>query len=386
MSMLQQITENNHQLDRHTVGQILIIYEEQEFFIGDSCIMFDKLKACKLFFPNAAVTINFSIQSYLEGYRAILQANPNVDRISALPLEEIDYHHYDAVFCVTDREEMLFNVIAEKCSADVYNGTFRTAIFSFSRQVIDHLQQNQFSFPSHEAFVSFAGNDLGPMELFIDDEEKSWANNWLLEKGLGEHENLLVLLDSTSVKTKLLPMPVYYEMLMALLKYPDIKILIFDEKNIGKEAFYKQLLGATCAQQFIFANGLDLRKAITLLAADKVKLIFGPCTGLMHCASGLYNNFLRKGLERSRIPLMVTYTGKYHKPNENAHYWWNNAPLMNCLMIRQNNGLREMTLLRDLPEQEQQATNNTLDCTAYTAKMILGFLEKHLALQKAVSV
>jgi len=379
---LALIAENNNSIDRHEVKRILIIYEEQDFFIGDSCIMFDKFKACKLFFSNASVDINFNIEKYIDGYKAVLKANPNIDNIPGLKWEEIDYNNYDLIFCVTHQEELLLQIISEKHSDDLRDGTFKTAVFSFSRQIIDNLENGQVVFPSYDAFLEFSSNDLGPMELFIDEEEKVWANDWLKNKGLKENEKLLILLDSTSVKSKLLQVTVYYEMLMELLKMQDIKVLIFDEKNIGKEAFYRQLLGPALAQKFIFSNGLDLRKAITLLSSDKVKLIFGPCTGLMHCASGIYNNLVKNGLEENKVPLMITYTGKYHKQNENAHYWWHNAPLMNCMIIRQKNGLKEMVLLHKLTENEKHSVNDTLDCSEYTSKMISGFLDKHLKLNE----
>jgi len=218
------------------------------------------------------------------------------------------------------------------------------------------------------------------MELYVDEEEKAWANAWLSDKGLQAQERLLVVLDSTTVKSKLLKMTVYYELLTKLLALPDIKILIFDEKNTRKEGFYRQLLGPDLARKFIFSNGLDLRKAIALLSSEKLRLVLGPCTGLMHCASGLYNYLVRTGLDRHKVPLLITYTGKYHKKNENAWYWWHNAPLMNCMVIRQRGGRKEMVLLHELTEQEKQATGDTLDCAEYTAAMMLDFLTGHLQL------
>jgi ADP-heptose:LPS heptosyltransferase len=378
--MLELIKANNSKISRDNVKSVLIIYEEKELFIGDSCIIFDKFKACKLFFPNASVDIHFNIKTYVDCYSALLKCNPYIDNIRDLTWEEIDYSSYDLVICVTHQEEALLKIISERHKDDFLSKTFRTAICSFSLQLVDDLQNEDIVFPFYEELFEFSRGHLGPMELYVSDEERLWANTWLTEKGLKENEKLLILLDSTSVRSKLLGMTVYYEMLTWLLKLPDIKILIFDENNIGKQEFYNQLLGRKQTQKFIFSNGLDLRKAITLLSADKVKLIFGPCTGLMHCASGLYNNFVRAGLSPSNVPLLITYTGKYHKAHESANYWWHNAPLMNCMIIRKKNGIKEMVSLNELTEQEKNTTEDTLPCAEYTSAMLIGFLTKNLKL------
>lgn len=378
--MIQKLTADSTKIDRHMVERILIVYEEPEFFIGDSCIMFDKFKACKQYFANAGVDINFNVRVYADAYSALLKANPYIDGIFDLDWKDIDYNRYDLVFCVTAQEDVLLEIVCRKHESEIEDGTFHAAFFSFSKQLLTDPEADRLVFPSYPAFFAYCSGDLGPMELYIDEEERAWADAWLGEKGLKKNEKLLVILDSTTVKSKLLKMPVYYELLMKLLALPDIRILIFDEKNIGKEGFYRQLLGPEAAQKFIFSNGLELRKAIVLLGSVNVRLIFGPCTGLMHCASGIYNYFVRTGLDRHKVPLMITYTGKYHKKNENAYYWWNNAPLMNCMIIRQKNGQKEMVLLNNLTETEKSAVGNTLDCAEYTPGMILDFLNRHLKL------
>jgi hypothetical protein len=378
--IVEKITANNSKINRDGVKRVLIIYEEKELFIGDSCIIFDKFKACKLFFPNAAVDIQFNVKKYEDCYRALLQCNPGIDDIPDLTWEEIDYTDYNLVICVTHQEKVLLKIISEKHRDDFLKETFNTAICSFSLQLIDELQKDDIVFPFYQELFEFSRGNLGPMELYVSDEERCWANTWLSSKGLKENEKLFILLDSTSVRSKLLGMTVYYEILTWLLKFPDIKILIFDENNIGKQEFYNQLLGRRQTQKFIFSNGLDLRKAITLLSADKVKLIFGPCTGLMHCASGIYNNFTRTGLSVGLVPLLVTYTGKYHKVHEHANYWWGNAPLMNCLIIRKKTGTKEMVLLHELNEDEKNDTVDTLSCAEYTPEMVVDFLNKNLRL------
>jgi len=138
---LQMVTADSNRIDRHKVERILIIYEEPEFFIGDSCIMFDKFKACKMYFDKAAVSINFNIKAYAATYRALLKANPYVDHVSDLEWEEIDYRHYDLVFCVTQREDDLLSIISRKYDNSLRDGTFHTAFFSFSRQILTGLEQ-----------------------------------------------------------------------------------------------------------------------------------------------------------------------------------------------------------------------------------------------------
>jgi hypothetical protein len=75
--------------------------------------------------------------------------------------------------------------------------------------------------------------------------------------------------------------------------FEKVKILIFDEKNAGKEALRRNGLNDDALEDFVFVTGQSLRQAICLLSTDCIRLIFGPCTGLLHCASGIYNFFVQ---------------------------------------------------------------------------------------------
>lgn len=46
----RRIQAYNNSLDRSLVRKVLILYEEKVFFIGDTCLRFDKFRFCRLFF------------------------------------------------------------------------------------------------------------------------------------------------------------------------------------------------------------------------------------------------------------------------------------------------------------------------------------------------
>lgn len=138
-----------------------------------------------------------------------------------------------------------------------------------------------------------------------------------------------------------------------------------------------ELLGDELMEKFIFSKGLSLRQAICLLASSHTRLVFGPYTGLMHCASGIYNNYVSNGLDKAQTPVLITYTGKYLPDEGHVYLWWNNAPLVNVLVLRNRNNSKTMLLMDDLNDVER-VTNDGLECAEYTARMLAEFVnQKH---------
>lgn len=82
------------------------------------------------------------------------------------------------------------------------------------------------------------------------------------------------------------------------------------------------------------------------------------------------------------VPLLITYTGKYFQNERNtAESWWGNAPLVNCLVLRNAGGRKTMTLLSDMTRQERASAEELLPCDQYTSEMILDFIDQKLVQQ-----
>lgn len=380
---LQIIRDNNAALDRMGVKRVLILYEEKIFLIGDACINFNELRYFRTFFPAATVQINFLNQQNKNKYEALLTNNPFLDDITLLPWSAIDFSTYNVVVCVTYNEVALLQFLQSKYASLIQGNRFATTVFSISQVILQPEENVQYIFPVNDALARFVqANPVNqPLELYITPEERVWANRWLQSKGLGANEDLFIILDSTTSRTKLLDINVYAELLSYMLSIEHAKVLIFDEKNIGKQEFYGELLGEAAIQKIIFSNGLTLRQDLSIIGSAYTKLVFGPCTGLLHCASSIFNNYVRNGLPIEAVPFMLSYTGHYPPGQRNAAFWWSNAPLVNCVWMQQSNNGKELVLLNNMTEKSTY-DYKPLPCSEYTASLLIDFINEHWLYQK----
>jgi hypothetical protein len=373
---LERILRNNNQLNIADVKHVLIMHEEELSNIGDWVIRFDYLKYLKGFLPNADITINLTVQSTYTMANALLKSNPHLHAITGMKWEDIDFVKYDFIIALSYDEPAILSWLDERYGSLIRNGQFNICVFTMSHYMIKQKEGIAHLFPVNRELGIYADKMKTPVEMFVSKQEQQWADGWLKENGLEDHEQLFIVLDATG-REKMLTMPVYFEWLMDLLKRENIKVLNYDEMNIGKEQFYNQLLGDKLMSKFIFSKGLSLRQAICLLGSSKTRLVFGPTTGLMHCASGIYNNYVSNGLGKAAIPVLITYTGLYSPDEVNVNLWWGNNPLMNVLVLRNRNGIKTMLLLDDLDDVEK-VTNDELPCSEYTARMLADFVNQKL--------
>jgi hypothetical protein len=374
---LEKILHNNKMLDVASIKQVLILHEEELTNIGDWVIRFDKLKYLKGYLQNAAISINFTAEDANKLSDALLKNNPHLHAITAMKWQEIDFEKYDFIISVSYDEPAILAYLDERYGPSIRSGQFSICVFTMSHFMLKPKEGVKPLFPINRELGIYSEKMKTPVELFISKEEQRWADAWLREKGLKENEQLFIIVDTTTRREKLLSMPVYFGLLTDLLKREHVKVLNFDETNIGKEKFYNELLGAKLMGKFIFSKGLSLRQAMCLLASSHTQLVFGPCTGLMHCASGIYNNYVSNGLHKAQTPVLITYTGKYLPDEGHVYLWWNNAPLMNVLVLRNRNNSKTMLLMDDLNDVEK-ATNDGLPCADYTARMLTEFVNQKL--------
>jgi hypothetical protein len=368
---LSKIRDNCRNENRSNVKKILILQEEKILFIGDSCLWFGKMKHVSSFFGDAVIHMNFVKNQNEKFIDALLKGNPHVESITTLERNEITFENYDVVVSVSYNEQSLLQFLHDKYGEAIANDELKLAVFSLSELVLEENENARYIFPMPQYLVQYAYPQ--PAELYVSDEEKAWADRWLKEKGLKEGERLLILMDSTSRRDKLISLPVYFEFLCFALKQPNAKVLIFDEMGMGKEDFYREWLGSADMHKMIFAHRNTLREAIALIASSHTSLMFGPCTGLMHCASSIFNGYVNNGMPAEEVPLIVVYTGQYDPSELHAYKWWGSAPLVHCLMLKNRNGKKELRTLAGLTEYEKQM-NDSLPCTEFTSNMLINFV------------
>ena len=64
-STLERILDNNGKIRLKEVRQVLILYEEKHFFIGDFFIRFDKLRYFRSFFEAGRIDVNFKNKQFV---------------------------------------------------------------------------------------------------------------------------------------------------------------------------------------------------------------------------------------------------------------------------------------------------------------------------------
>lgn len=351
------------------IRRILFLYEDPDFFLGDNCIILYKLGKCTAFFPEGtAVDLNVVSERYSEKYRALCVNNAHFSNLSFLPLADIDYQKYEMVVYMSPDERALLTAM-EGVKAGPVVLSLSKAVFSRKKNVLPAV------FPLHEELYSYSqGLEGQPYELYLSDEERVWGDEWLEERGVRKGGRVFVLVDNASNRKKLLRLDVYYQVLRLLLDMDDVKILVFDEVNSGKEQFYRKWLGEQDGNKLIFSNGLRLREDLCLIGSRYVKLVFGPCTGLLHCASAIYNHLKRKGMSEENLPALVVYTGDW-----DASLWWSASPLVDCLVLLQNGGRRVMATLEQMSDAEKANLSNRMECSQYTGDMLTSFLEEKIS-------
>lgn len=138
------------------------------------------------------------------------------------------------------------------------------------------------------------------------------------------------------------------------------------------------LLKEVVDEKFIFVNKKGLREALCLLGSKHVKFVFGPSTGLLHAASGIYNVLCRQRRERSEqdIPLMIVYITKSTHPY-NEFLWWEHS-LVNSMHLRiSDTNEKELIPLLDSDRDVATFYGRTLAAQDLTAVDVVNYLKEH---------
>src|SRR5882757_8218272 len=94
---LQKNADNAKKVDRLKVKRILLLYEEDEFIVGDTIVRIESLRNFRSFFENAGIYVNCTDDSVAKGFKDLLENNPNVDGFSHLKWADLSIEDYDLV-------------------------------------------------------------------------------------------------------------------------------------------------------------------------------------------------------------------------------------------------------------------------------------------------
>ncbi|ELR71347.1 hypothetical protein C900_02805 [Fulvivirga imtechensis AK7] len=342
-----------------TIAKVILVVDLGDFGIGDSVVAFGKLKMLKSFLENASVDLCTN-----ETHYAILKNNPFIDKVF-FDRQQVDFEYYDIALIFSDKEPEYYEYF--KQNRQGVHKEHRSSFTIYSVYNVNSI------FPYYYDFMKYIQrrNDNSGQELYISKEEKDWAEKWFQDAGCSKQDKVVVLLDNSSGREKLINTDVYFEVVKYFLNMNNTRILIFDESGLGREKFYSEWLQQDVSEKFIFVKNPSLRENITLLASDFTKLIFGPCTGLLHCASGIYNTFLRNNVDFQDVPLMLTYFGTPVDGFEvNEWDWWGQS-LVDAIYVSHDQSNKKT--IQKLMSPYYRCS----PCSEFTAEMITDYVSKH---------
>ncbi|SHH72044.1 hypothetical protein SAMN04488109_4950 [Chryseolinea serpens] len=365
---LAKIRENNAGWQSSRVRKLLIIYDPNSFFIGDCLTHLRQVRVLKNYFKN--VTIH--IQSKYPQITEVIRNHPLIDACEIKSAGQSDLAAYDLVLYGAEDEREILQAVQHL--DDLEN--LHTCLFAISESTSEVKTRLFDNLPVR---LTEADHRAAPQanEIYLSSDELTEAQNNLAARGLRKNENLVVLLDSSTKQVKMLNTLQYFKLIQLLGALRDVRFLVFDKDDVGKEQFYKSFLSdRQLFDKIIFVKKEGLRQSISMLAHPQVKCVFGPCTGLLHCASGVYHGMLESGrIERRHLPILVAYCGRYDQGIiENEFAWWGGT-LVDCIKLTGSDGTDthiDVVTARDA--DVDLFLRDLRYCSEYTAAQIFAFM------------
>ncbi len=382
--IIEIFLKNLNNIELENLKKIILVYEGKYFYIGDMLFEIQRYRKGRMLFQNAHVDFNIRNKKHFQLMKVLTKNNTYIDNnMNNLAWDEIDFEKYDlVVFIDRFREDIAFlNFIIEKYKKEIQEGIFKTPIEAtlFYNYVNEGNIYSKYYERRNKLKLQYEDDvTISRQEVFISKEERDWSEEWLIENGFIPGNHLSILLDTSTRREKCLPISEYFKIIEYLLRSDKNQILIFDENMLGKEELYISWLGEHVKSKIIFANGLNLRKALCLLSNKNVKFIFGPSTGLLHCASGIYNVFsYTNQISSDEIPLMVTYVAEIEgNENFNEWFWWGKS-LVNCIAIQKDGNTKKIKKLQDCPVGQEAFNESLLPIENYSATDIIDFIKSN---------
>lgn len=328
--VLEKIRLNTLAFQRSKIKNVLLVINVEGYAIGDSVIFFSKIRAISKFLN----CLKFDVVTTRAHY-TFLHNSPFI-KLLFFDLDEADLTRYDLIINFSKKDTCLAEFLCSKYQEAIMEGQVKFSVYSL------YMQQGTRQTDLFDYFLDFETylfgdylreRDFAGHELHISAEERDWGNRQLKEYGIKGSEKVIVLLDSASSRNKLMPMNEYFELVRFLMSLKNTRLLVFDPDNSDKRVFYQHILNDSRLEQFIFIQRQGLRKDLCLLASDYIQMVFGPCTGLLHCAEGIYNTFDNYGYLGREWPLLVSYMGPAELGDMDKWFWWGSTHVECLYMI-----------------------------------------------------
>ena len=180
---LNQILQNNKKLVKGDDFNVLLLDMEKMNFIGDCCFRFNKIKYMENIIGNCNLTLYYTDHSNKWLYDAILKNHPFISNVNHKQWNEIKFEDFDIVVVISYNEGSFWDYFRNRYE-DLFNsGGFKIMIFSISKLALKADDIEHVTFPTIPGLENGL-DDLGPGELYLDQNEIDFANKWLKLQGL----------------------------------------------------------------------------------------------------------------------------------------------------------------------------------------------------------
>lgn len=393
--LIKSISSKNIELKEKLFKKILILDDSTpDFYIGDTCKWLYSLKIQILEkFPSAQITINWqNKEKYVLAFPIVLHTLEKRIKFQSNDLNNIFFGEFDCILChesiagiylmFADANKMfLKNTSIYYYKSDPFEESEQPSIYHWNLQHYQRLKESNdlpvLSLKSIKRVRSYKFS-----ELIVTKEERKWGD-WLLSKhGICIQDKVIILPDNASHILKCLNRHEYIKLIISLMSDCDVKIVLFDEQNIGKKNKLVIDLNEEQSKRLIVIDGTTIRQTMCILASSYVKAIIGPCTGILHLANGIYSHYLQKDIIRKEdVPVLLVYVGK-QQPKYSAWGWWGRT-MVDCVVHRLDQyGCNKLVPLASCPKEYYRFQNNLLSANEIKAEQLM----RHLLLNYSLKL
>jgi len=339
------LRKQSKKFNREKMNSILIFFDFETFFLGGALRHTSQFRLLQQFFPNAEIHFTSSDSRVVD----LALNSPIISSLQLKEYKEVPYEEYDCVVFLSEREAEIANYIVSKYYK-LFSRKIDTIMFSIS--AFSYAEEVKVFFPVLIDLVNMKYDedirlDCHKNKVYLTKQEVDWANRYLAEKGVKKDDMLVIINDSSALEGKVIKEEEFINLIRLILIEEDTKVLIYDVKNIGKRSLFKEYFDKEMLDRILFVAQTSLREDISLMAGNNVKAIVGPCTGMMHCASGIYNVSKDK-----KAPLILVYKGDFEGMGfaYGTNYWWGKNDFVDCVLKMK--GSQELIHLSDIEDKD----------------------------------
>jgi len=369
---MQQINHPPAPPDRTSVRKVLFCLDGLDNTkIGDLIVRLSEAKIVCHYFANARITINCPA-------RLLHELAKNVTFIhafTALKAEEIDFTGYDVILLYVDEQGKYAKLVArhnQETGRNVPCYRLNDSYKFEDRLSAAPLLEPLFQFDYPPELI----RDMNRREIVLSDGEMAEGTAILdahLRRTPG-NEELILFIYSASAYSKTFRMSVIIELIRYFQALPGYRLVILDPFDDKEQ--YLRMMNVNIDEAVVLKH-LSLRQTFSVMADPRMGLILGPCTGLMHAASGVYNSLVKRSL-RTNLPALAVYTGLYEREGlQTAAQWWYGS-LAKCLILKTDGaGNKRIVTLEEQDEVDMPFQKDVLPCREYTAALVQEYLSQH---------